>query len=80
METVIFVIGMVIGAIISIVLYRNTSIGDLIVDSSDPDDEPYLFLELSKDIDYIKQKRYIVLKMNTKNYISQEQHILLWNR
>lgn len=72
METVIFVIGMVIGAIISIVLYRNTSIGDLIVDSSDPDDEPYLFLELSKDIDYIKQKRYIVLKMNTKNYISQE--------
>jgi hypothetical protein len=72
MEVVIFVIGMVIGAIISIVLYVNTSIGDLIVDSSDPDDGPYLFLELSKDVDCIKQKQHIVLKVNTKNYISQK--------
>lgn len=69
---IVFVIGILIGMIVSEIISRNDSIGALRVDSSDPDDGPYLFLELSKDVNHIKRKKYIVLKVNTNSYIPHE--------
>lgn len=69
---IVFVIGILIGMIVSEIISRNDSIGTLRVDSSDPDDGPYLFLELSKDVNHIKRKKYIVLKVNTNSYIPHE--------
>ena len=45
-------------------LFRKNMVGTLLVNTSDPDDAPYLFLELSKDVSDVTNKRYVVLKVN----------------
>ena len=47
-------------------------IGTLRVDNSIPEDGPRLYLELDKDIPTIKQRDYVTLRVNTKNYISHD--------
>lgn len=50
---------------------KRKPVGTLRVDSSDPDG-PYLFLELETDPSVIKKEKYVLLKVNTKSYISQK--------
>ena len=70
---IVLLIGVVIGMLVSRFVFREKSVGSLRVDESDPDSGPYLFLELShKGADAIYKKRYVVLKVNIKNYISHE--------
>lgn len=69
---IVFVIGLLIGLISMDVISRIDSIGTLRVDDSLPDEGPYLFLELTKDINHIRRKKYIVLKVNTDSYIPHE--------
>lgn len=69
---VIFGIGILVGIVCTTVATRTKSVGYLRVDTSDPDDGPYLFLELSKDVDVVYQRKYVTLKVNTKSFISHE--------
>ena len=50
---------------------KRKPIGTLRVDSSDPDG-PYLFLELATDPNVIKKEKYVLLKVDTRSYISQK--------
>ena len=59
------------GYILGIYHAKQNPIGTLRIDSSDPDG-PYLFLELSSNVDFIKNKRYVTLKVDTKSYITQK--------
>ena len=72
MEVIFVGIGCLIGYIATALIFRAFKVGTLRVDTSDPDDGPYMFLELSKDIRTVMSKKYIVLKVNTKNFISQK--------
>lgn len=69
---IVFVIGLLIGIIAMEFIFRIDSVGDLRIDNSIPDDGPYLFLELSKDISHVRRKKYITLKVNTNGYIPHE--------
>lgn len=69
MEVIYFCVGIVAGMVLHIFISRIKSVGTLCVDDSDLDDGPYLFLELSKDIGFIRRKKYVVLKVNLKSYI-----------
>ena len=66
---VIFGIGILVGIVCTTVSTRTKSVGSLRVDTSDPDDGPYLFLELSKDIGDIYRKKYVTFKVSLKNFI-----------
>lgn len=68
----LFAIGVVVGCILTRLIFRFQSVGDLRIDTSDPDDGPYMFLELSKDVHTLMRQKYVVLKVNLKNYISHE--------
>ena len=70
MDAFLLGIGIVIGGIITLVIFKKSRIGDLRVDSSDPNDGPYLFLELYRGPQDIVNKKYVVLKVNTQSYIS----------
>ena len=72
MEVIFVGIGCLIGYIATALIFRAFKVGTLRVDTSDPDDGPYMFLELSKDVRTVMSKKYIVLKVNTKNFISQK--------
>ncbi|WP_279013150.1 beta-lactamase induction signal transducer protein [uncultured Bacteroides sp.] len=68
---IILAIGIVVGSIITRIIIRPLDIGTLRIDTSDPDG-PFMFLELSKDVDTVASKKYVILKVNLKNYISQK--------
>jgi hypothetical protein len=73
------VIGFIVGGIVGCIVTRNAMlkrtsesfVGTLRVDTSDPDDNPYMFLELSKNVDYVTSRKSVLLKVSTENYISQ---------
>lgn len=67
-----FIGGAVVGGILTFFALRSTTIGYLRVDESDPNDGPYLFLELFKRIPNICAKKYVLLKVKVENFISHE--------
>lgn len=72
MEFILFFVGVSLGVSIASIIFRSHFIGDLRIDNSDPDDGPYLFLELSKDIGEIYRKKYVMFKVSLKNFIPHE--------
>lgn len=69
---VIFGIGVAVGCILATAISRIKSVGILRVDTSDPDDNPYLFLELSKGLNEICRRKYVVLKVCIKSFLPQK--------
>lgn len=65
----ILLLGVLIGNIFTCVVFRCFTVGVLRVDRSDPHDAPYLFLELSKELTSVTNKKYVVLKVLKKNFI-----------
>ena len=67
------IVGIIVGVVFGRRVFRKNVVGSLRVDQSDPDSGPYLFLELShKGANAIYKKKYVVLKVNLKDYISHE--------
>lgn len=66
------IIGIVVGFISAALIFRKKTAGTLRVDKSDPDDNPYLFLELTKDIDFVYRNKYVIFEVNTQNYIPRK--------
>lgn len=65
---IIFALGVLIGAIFMGIVFRFFLAGMLRVDHSDPDG-PFLFLELSKRVESVFSKKYVVLKVKAKDFI-----------
>ena len=64
--------GIIIGIIISLLFLSLSKSGTLRVDESDIDGDTYLFLELDKPVNKsISSKKYVIFKVNRKNYISR---------
>ena len=68
-EIVMLVGGIVIGCVVTSILTRLRSIGSLRIDSSDPDDGPYLFLELTSEIRDFRNRKHVVLDVRNENYV-----------
>ena len=69
---IMFVVGILVGSVITLFVFRMRSVGSLRIDTSDPEDGPYLFLELTKDVGIVYQRKYVTFKVNTKSYIPHE--------
>ena len=54
---IIFILGVLVGAIFTGIVFRLFLVGTLRVDHSDPDG-PFLFLELSKRVEAVVSKKY----------------------
>lgn len=51
---------------------KISEVGSLRIDNSIPEDGPRLFLELTANLSEVYSKKYVILKVNTKNYLSHE--------
>lgn len=70
---VMFLIGLITGFIFAEIRSCSKPIaGVLRIDNSDPEDGPYLFLELSTSPDKLEESSKVIFKVSHKNYISQE--------
>lgn len=76
MQTVIaFVFGLFIGSLFAGLLFHRKAkpvCGALRVDTSDPQDGPYLFLELTEGLDKVANSRQVTFDVKVENYISQK--------
>ena len=70
--TIMFVIGLLIGIIATTLFIRLRSVGTLRIDRSDPEDGPYLFLELTSRPEEVAKKAYITLRVDLESYISHK--------
>lgn len=71
------VVGLLIGIIFGWVIYRaqfkKKSAGTLRVDSSDPSEAPYLFLELERGgMDVIYRNKIVIFKVDLNGYRSRK--------
>lgn len=66
--------GIVVGVVVTKIVTRPKPIGFLRIDESDPDDGPYLFLELSPDSapQMLKKKKYVTMKIKVENFLSHD--------
>ena len=69
---VIGIIGFIAGAIVGKRSNDQSISGTLRIDSSDPYDGPYMFLELSEDLIAVSKKQHITLDVSTESYISRK--------
>lgn len=67
----IFTLGIVVGVIFMGIVFRFFLVGTLRVDRSDPDG-PFLFLELSKRVESVTSKKYVVMRVKSKDFIPHE--------
>jgi hypothetical protein len=65
----IFGIGVLVGTIVTNIIFRAFLVGTLRIDKSDPNENPYMFLELSKGMNAITNKNYVILKINVKSLL-----------
>lgn len=70
MDIVIAVIvGAVVGVLVTLLIFSTISAGNLRVDQSIPEGDPYLFLELTKSVSTVLKKRFVVLKVRVEDFI-----------
>lgn len=67
-----FLVGVLIGTILYTIAIKTASVGTLRIDQSDPEDSPYLFLELKKNVNNIASNKYVIMKVKRENYISHD--------
>lgn len=63
------IIGAIVGICITLLIFSTISAGNLRVDQSIPEDEPYLFLELTRNVSTILRKKFVVLKVRAEDFI-----------
>lgn len=68
------IISSIVSSLITIWLRKDYKkvVGTLRIDSSDPEDEPYIFLELNKGVGDVSRRSVVTLKVSTKSYLSQK--------
>ena len=67
-----FLVGVLIGTILYAIAMKTASVGTLRIDQSDPEDSPYLFLELKKNVNNIASNKYVIMEVKCENYISHD--------
>lgn len=73
MELVIaFGFGFMVGFFILYIIFCLKSVGSLQIGPANSEGKPYLFLKLYKNIECLSNKKYVILKINTKNFIPRK--------
>lgn len=64
--------GVAIGIFITTFMMTRNTIGRLKIDNSYSEEEPYLFLELSKDMTFVNRQSYVLMKVDRVNYMPRK--------
>ena len=66
------ILGFVLGFACASLGVLSLKVGTLRIDRSDPNEAPYMFLEISKDVGDISGRKMVLMDVSNENYISQE--------
>lgn len=71
------IVGIIVGCVVSVIFQKKNDryrhAGSLRMDHSDPEDAPYLFLELEPNgMDIIRRNKTVLLDVNLENYLPRK--------
>jgi hypothetical protein len=70
---IMFSLGALVGCIFANVVWLCFKVGRLrIITSDEPGEKPYIFLELSKEVEKVATKKYIVLEVDFRKSVPRE--------
>ena len=73
MDILFLTIGYIMGILVTFVfVHIRMKAGVLRIDHSDPLDGPYMFLEISKNVDFITNRRYVLLEVRREDFIPRK--------
>ena len=71
MEVLYFVLGVIIGCVVTYLVSRLRSPGTIVIDHSDPD-SPYPFLEGKIPLSMLEKRKCGMFQIEKRNYLSQK--------
>lgn len=71
MEVLYFLIGAIVGCIVTNIVLRLTSICTIVIDRSDPD-SPFPFLEGKVPLSILERNKYVTARIEKRDYLSQK--------
>ena len=71
MEALYFLVGVIVGCIVTNIVLRMTSVCSIVIDHSDPD-SPYPFLESKVLLDVLARNKYVTARIEKRDYLSQK--------
>ncbi len=63
------IVGVVIGVVVTALIVSTRLSGNLRIDHSIPEDNPLMFLELTKSVSTVVRKKFVVLKVRVEDFI-----------
>ena len=66
------ILGATVGSVITTIVSRVNTAGKLLIDTSDTEDGPHMFLQLHKNPNVVMKKKHVSLKVVITNLLSQE--------
>lgn len=63
-EILLLAAGIILGLLLSRLIFGISSVGTLKSYQGDPDDGPYLFLALSRSVQDVLNKKYVLMKVD----------------
>lgn len=69
---IILLAGLMLGYHLGLLAASDKPVGTLRVDQSDPDDGPYMFLELETPPENILRRKKVTMNVLVKDYVSHE--------
>ena len=72
--SVCLIFGVLIGSCVTrlVINKKMQTSGTLVIDNSDTEDGPYMFLELTEQIDNVYVMEKIILEVRKENYLSRK--------
>ena len=69
---IVAILGVIAGYNYAMFIIRSKTFGAIRVDRSDPDDGPYLFLEIKQHPDALMNERFVMLEVRNENFVSSK--------
>lgn len=68
------IVSCIVSSLVTIWLRRDYDkiVGTLRIDSSDPESDPYIFLELNRGTGDVSRRKVVTLKVSTESYLSRK--------
>lgn len=72
MNYVFLALGIFVGIVLATLMTRQKIVGTLLVDTSDPTEEPMLLLDLDRPVREFAREKYVTMRVRKSNLISQK--------
>lgn len=65
-------LGGLVGFLLAAIVLVERADGTIKVDASDPDEDPYVFLELNEYPTFMKRRNFVIFRVDPNDYVTRK--------